>query len=58
MVTSHSKQELDTSDALSRAQKTHELEDIVKLLQAMENQHMRFIHIKYSRQFSCKCYKY
>ena len=44
MAASDSEQELDTSDVLSLAQKTHELEDIVKLLQNMENQQTRFIH--------------
>lgn len=41
MAASDSEQELDSSDVLSLAQKTHELENIVKSLQTMENPQMR-----------------
>lgn len=41
MAASDSEQELDSSDVLSLAKKTHELENIVKSLQTMENPQMR-----------------
>ena len=44
MAASDSEQELDSSDVLSLAQKTHELENIVKSLQTMENPQMRWVY--------------
>jgi ketopantoate reductase len=42
MSASDSEQELDTSDVFVLAQKTHELEDIVRSLQTMEDPQMRY----------------
>ena len=42
MSASDSEQELDTSDVCILAQKTHELEDIVRSLQTMEDPQMRY----------------
>ena len=43
MSASDSEQELDTSDVCILAQKTHELEDIVRSLQTMEDPQMRYL---------------
>lgn len=43
MSASDSEQELDTSDVFVLAQKTHELEDIVRSLQTMEDPQMRYL---------------
>lgn len=43
MAASDSEQELETSDVIKLAQKTHELENIVKSLQTMENPQMRYL---------------
>ena len=42
MSASDSEQELDTSDVFTLARKTHELEDLVRSLQTMEDPHMRY----------------
>jgi hypothetical protein len=43
MSASDSEQELDTSDVFMLAQKTRELEDIVRSLQTMEDPQMRYV---------------
>ena len=62
MAASDSEQELDTPDVINLAVATHELKNDAKLLQAMENQQMRFIQLvklfKTVFPVFSECYKY